>query len=465
MSGTLRALVAGVAAAAAALVPAPAIAGSLDLVGYDALSARGLNSTIAISKGYAYIGSFGDSSRPGAGVSVLSLAEPAAPRVVGLLPARAGQGSTEVRAWPRRDLLIVLAPRCDPFCTDPGTARPQLLFYDIAGARAADPGLIASVELPADPEELFLWQDPRRPNRALLYVTTVTPGAPNILAYDVSGARAGSVRLVDDWTLPLSAGANGLHTMSVSADGRVGYAAAFDAGYFLVSTSQLARRSIGAHLHLLTPLRRRVRYPGVNGHSAIELPGSDFALISDEIYACPWGWARVLDAADPRRLRIVGQMRVPPYNDPMLCRASNPRDAALLASTANRTFSAHDLTATCDLMLASWFGSGVQAFSVSRPGRPRPVASFIPAPLSTVQAEDPLLLGVEMHSHPTINGGLIYVVDIRSGLFVLRYRGPHRRQVSRAGYLAGNSNLSGGLRSLPPGERRCGRSRSSSGRR
>jgi hypothetical protein len=466
MSGTMRALVTtGVAAAAAALGPAPAVAGSLDLVGYNPLEARGLNSTIAISKGHAYVGSFGDSSRPDAGVGILSLANPTAPQAVGLLPARPGQGSTEVRAWPRRDLLIVLAPRCDPFCADPGAARPQLLFYDIAGVRATDPALLGSVELPADPEELYLWQDPRRPNRALLYVTTVVPGAPNILAYDLSGARAAGVRLVDDWTLPPSAGANGVHTLSVSADGRVGYAAAFDAGYFLLSTKQLAKRSAGAEMHLLTPLRRRIRYPGVNGHSAIELPGSRLALISDEIYGCPWGWARVLDVADLMRPRVIAQMRVPPYNEPSLCRASNSRDAALLASTANQTFSAHDLTATCDLMLASWYGSGLQAFSLAKPRRPRRTAAFIPTPLSTVQAEDPLLLGVEMHSHPTISGGLIYVVDIRSGLFVLRYRGPHQRQVSRTGYLAGNSNLSRGLKSLPSGGRRCGRTRSSSGHR
>jgi hypothetical protein len=203
----------------------------------------------------------------------------------------------------------------------------------------------------------------------------------------------------------------------------------------------------------------------VNAHSAIELPGSDYALISDEIYSCPWGWARVLDVSDPKRPEVAAQMRVPPYNTPALCRGSTPGDAALLASTANRTFSAHDLTATCELMLASWFGSGVQVFSLGRPRRPRRVAGFIPTPLSSVKAEDPQLLGVEMHSHPTISGGLIYVVDIRNGLFVLRYRGRHARQLARAGYLAGNSNLSGGSKSLPPGERRCGRSRSSSGHR
>ena len=128
---------------------------------------------------------------------------------------------------------------------------------------------------------------------------------------------------------------------------------------------------------------------------------------------------------------------------------STPDQAALLASTENQIFSAHDETATCGLVLASWYGSGLQAFA-RKGGRSAPrVSSFVPTPLSSVQAENPDILGVTMHSQPMISGGLIYVVDIRNGLYVLSYRGPHHREVSGAGYLSGNSNLTQGGRSLP----------------
>ncbi|HEV2061844.1 MAG TPA: hypothetical protein VGR12_03245, partial [Solirubrobacteraceae bacterium] len=47
---------------------------------------------------------------------------------------------------------------------------------------------------------------------------------------------------------------------------------------------------------------------------------------------------------------------------------------------------------------------------------------------------------VVMWSFPVIKDGLVYVVDLRNGLYVLRYRGPHEREVARAQFLDGNSN-------------------------
>ena len=40
-----------------------------------------------------------------------------------------------------------------------------------------------------------------------------------------------------------------------------------------------------------------------------------------------------------------------------------------------------------------------------------------------------------------IRNGLIYVIDIRNGLFILRYTGPHAGEVSNIHFLEGNSNL------------------------
>jgi hypothetical protein len=39
-----------------------------------------------------------------------------------------------------------------------------------------------------------------------------------------------------------------------------------------------------------------------------------------------------------------------------------------------------------------------------------------------------------MWSYPIIKG-LIYVVDIRNGLYILRYTGPHASEVARVRYL------------------------------
>ena len=47
---------------------------------------------------------------------------------------------------------------------------------------------------------------------------------------------------------------------------------------------------------------------------------------------------------------------------------------------------------------------------------------------------------VVMWSYPVIKDGLIYVTDIRNGLYVLRYEGPFEDEVNRIGFLEGNSN-------------------------
>ena len=66
-----------------------------------------------------------------------------------------------------------------------------------------------------------------------------------------------------------------------------------------------------------------------------------------------------------------------------------------------------------------------------------------PEPLATVTNEDPGLGGdpVEMWSYPVIKDGLIYVIDVRNGLYILRYRGHHEEQVTEETFLEGNSNL------------------------
>ena len=46
-----------------------------------------------------------------------------------------------------------------------------------------------------------------------------------------------------------------------------------------------------------------------------------------------------------------------------------------------------------------------------------------------------------MWSYPIIRNGVIYVIDVRNGLFILRYTGPHAEEVQQINYFEGNSNL------------------------
>lgn len=59
--------------------------------------------------------------------------------------------------------------------------------------------------------------------------------------------------------------------------------------------------------------------------------------------------------------------------------------------------------------------------------------------------EDPALSRgpnkVVVWSYPIVADGLVYVVDIRNGLYILRYDGPNTGDIANLRFLEGNSNL------------------------
>ncbi len=77
-----------------------------------------------------------------------------------------------------------------------------------------------------------------------------------------------------------------------------------------------------------------------------------------------------------------------------------------------------------------------------------------PLSFQTVATEDPALSKginkVVMWSDPIIRHGLIYVIDIRNGLYVLRYTGAGAQTVNHIGFYEGNSNLGAAIRLANP---------------
>ena len=100
---------------------------------------------------------------------------------------------------------------------------------------------------------------------------------------------------------------------------------------------------------------------------------------------------------------------------------------------------------TPHLAFVAWHSNGLQAVDISEPTNPTRAGVFVPEAPPTVATEDRALSRgtnkVVMRSYPIIKDGLIYVVDIRNGLYILRYTGPHADEVSDIEFLEGNSNL------------------------
>jgi hypothetical protein len=92
----------------------------------------------------------------------------------------------------------------------------------------------------------------------------------------------------------------------------------------------------------------------------------------------------------------------------------------------------------------------LQAINIADPRRPSQAGWFSPAPLASVATEDPALSRgpnkVVFWSYPIIKDGLIYVIDVRNGLYILHYTGFQNHVVSNIGFLEGNSNLGEAVR-------------------
>ncbi len=196
------------------------------------------------------------------------------------------------------------------------------------------------------------------------------------------------------------------------------------------------------------------------GHSAVPVPGRPYVLTTDEIYGtftdptfgCPWGWVHMISVTDPAHPQIAGEYKIT-QDTRAFC--GSPADTS--ATEQFTSFSSHNPTVLPDLALVDWHSGGLQAINIADPARPAQAGWFSPTPLASVATEDPALSRgpdkVVLWSYPIIRNGLIYVIDIRNGLYILRYTGPHAGQVQDIHFLEGNSNLGDAVRLARPGDR------------
>ena len=457
--------------ATAAGAPSAEKAGSLTQVGHEPLMSRGMNAAMAIHGDYAYIGSRTDGGhlgQPHGGILVVDVSDPSDPELLGPpFDAKPGESSRELRVWRSQDILIVLNTNCGVgatlhHCTQPSIS--NMRFYDISGANATQPRLL--VRFDVDAHEFFLWQDPGDPERALVFAGNAgstcgtrggSPSCP-LAVWDISPVRNGGSPTtlfsgLHGYTrfpaapAPVQKPTGGLHSLTVSNDGTRAYFALLNGGFAVVDVSDFAAGTASPQPRPITLNEARPTWSGPGAHSAVKLWGRDWVWVSDEVYGtatgsghgCPWGWARMIDISDPRAPKVAGEYRLP-ENDLSTCAAWNP---------PRTSYSAHNPTLTPHIAFTTWHSGGFQAVSVQRAHRPTQLAEFFPEPLPAVLLEDPRLSSdpdtgrhekVVMWSYPIVRDGLIYVIDLRNGLYVLKYKGDFQKEVDKITFLEGNSN-------------------------
>lgn len=456
---------------------------SITQVGHEPLMNRGMNAAAAIHGDYAYIGSRTDGGHEGmphGGIMVVDIDDPDDPELLGPpLYAAPGESSRELRVWRSQDILIVLNTNCGVgdelhHCTQPSIS--NIRFYDIGGRRdARTPRLLNQFNV--NTHEFFLWEDPKNPRRALIFAGSAgstcgtSGGSPTcpFTVWDISPVGRGEAPVtlfsgLHGYTRfppvpdPVQKPTGGLHSLSVSNDGTRTFFALLTGGFAVVDTSDFA---FGRPMPQPRPITRNDARPvwaGPGAHSALKLWNTDWAYVSDEVYGtatggghgCPWGWARMVDISDPTVPTVEAEFRLP-ENDPSTCAWNPPRTS----------YSAHNPTHTPNIVFTTWHSGGFQAISVDDPRNPYQLAEFFPDPLDEVMLEDPRLSSdldtgrnekVVMWSYPIIKDGLIYVIDLRNGLYVLKYKGKFEREVKNIRFLEGNSNQGDALCFEPVGK-------------
>ncbi|MCA1824234.1 MAG: LVIVD repeat-containing protein [Mycobacteriales bacterium] len=413
------------------------------LVGHTTLANRGENSPIAVAGKCVYVGD----RYAHFGVAIVDVSNPRKPRQVGKIPPVSGATQREMRADAGLGVLVVMSYSLSGVGSTKGN---DFKIYDIS-KDCTKPRLASTYDFGArSPHEFFLWKDRAHPGRALLY-TTMTIYAPDLQVIDITDIAAPKLVAVydsatDGVVKPLDAfNSDGgyLHSISVSDDGTRAYMGTWDYGFYVADTSTLAQGLPGG---AVVPRGAPLMYDG-NVHGAVKVPGKNFAVLVDEGYAgvvdpylgtggCPFGWLHMADISNEALPTLTGGEYKLPEND---CDR---------AKALNGTFTSHNQTVFPNIVLMAYYGGGLRAVDISNPAAPREAGVFVPKPTFEPDVRDtrlyfggnkaPQWTGA-MWSYPVVQNGLIYVVDIDLGLYILRYTGPRAAEVARAPFVEGNS--------------------------
>jgi hypothetical protein len=441
----------------------PGTSKNVQLVGQNPLFGRGMNAAAANYNNFLYVGNrtdgsmrcgFGDPRRvngldtcphPHPGILIVDINNPANPTVVGEIPAplnTAGQPvgitSREVRVWPQKKLLMTMNFRCSSLLHACPKTNDTTSPFDIKFFSLKDPVHpqfmshyvpTSSAGVQVKPHEMFLWEDPNNQDRALLFLSTRTLS----MVLDTSQVAAGVpnpqlVLLTDPTNRPVWL-QDPLDPAAVPGEFPGGCAS--QRVVFGILSSQNCP----------------------NSHSAVKVPSRNLALTTDEVYGtltflnqgCQWGWARLIDVSDPAHPFITGEYAID-EDSPSFCTGTGFDDPV---TEFTRSYSSHNPTLTQNLALIDWHSGGLQIIDTSNPTNPVQAGFYVPDPPAAVANEDPgLSQGTASRnnktlfwSYPIIRNGLIYTIDVRNGLFVFRYTGPHADEVNGIQFLEGNSNL------------------------
>lgn len=473
--------------------PSEDVLKGLDLVGRTDLAlpgkkALGNHGGLALIDDCAFVGRWHD-YRGRNPIVIVDIADPAAPHAVGTVPGSTQTGGVtrEIRGVQVGDTKLLIAMIFGQ--STPNRVNNHLLFYGFPDQDCTKPSLLGSFDMRAfRGHEFFVWVDPSpavgATPRVLVYVTAPV-GVPNVMIVDASNSASPTLIGAYDAAQPLAsldepAGTylgNYAHSISVSPDGTEAYLSYWDGGVFTLDASAVAAAggTLMAKGAMSIPFRHRDGEFG-NIHSAVPITGTDHLVLGHEIYGstdgCPYGAMRIIDKGSlDESPSILGDFKLD-ANEKTSCVDMPGAPTPILPGGAPKqtvdarnslgqlidgSFSMHNQTAVGTFVLASWYGAGLRIVDVSNPPLAEEVAFFVPKPnddapsfLDGPETSAPIwgAFGtssddwyVAMWSYPIVRDGLIYVSDMRNGLYILRPKAgtPLEAALSATAFAEGNS--------------------------
>ncbi len=414
----------------------------------------GFNADVSLHDGYAYVGSWG---RPGIctgnGVRIVDVTDPAAPSLVGRLAGGEFPGTYSETAWVGAvetaaftgDLAVVAVRLCDN--TEPGRIGGEfrgLALYDITDPTLPVPlGTLHSGERTQGVHEVEVVQ---HPDGRLLAVATVLqsnlhhPGAMGDLRIvDVSDPAA-PLQLADwDFRRDAPIGVRDVlgerhheelhaHSVFIGEDPTLVHVGHWDAGTVVLDISRPAVPTFvasagydydeagNAHSSLLTPEGLLVQ-----NHEDLDPAPEEEGGVGE------WGFQRIVDLQrdEPTVATFAPEMAVPGADGEI---------------GLDGFYSVHDAVYADGAEFVSWYSAGLRIVDLRNPAGPTEVGSFVPPPavdrMGWWVAPDgtaaiPLVWGV------ALDRDLVYVSDINSGLWIVRFDDPRTFAVDPVAELVG----------------------------
>ncbi|HTD48468.1 MAG TPA: hypothetical protein VK881_14470 [bacterium] len=412
---------------------------NVGLVGHNSVLNRGLNGNLAWVDDCAYVSAFYGGTHPYAGLAVVSVTDPANPRLVQIFPGTPGTREGQVEGSQTSRMLVVMTfSDYTAFGDLPG---PNLLeFYQAPVGDCSHPVRVGTYDFgPIVPHEFRIWGDKifvtnfgGFPGPSLMVIDAHDMANPQLLTtWDLSDEPGMPTSIAHDLDIlgadDALAGDGSRAYVNVQLSQPIAWPPTRN-GLVILDTSEVVQAKPNPVLRRVGPVLTWSLECCLSHSAAIvSIAGRRYILAMDETFRtdfCPWGSARIIDVQDETQPVQVSTFSLQ-VQDPANC----PQ-----ALGDNAIYSAHYLGVddpnNAKLAFFTWYSSGLRVVDISNPAAPREVGYFNPGASPNTLFFDTSLTHMFNRnvdyaiSYVRFYQGNIWFTSVYGGFWVVQYQPP-----------------------------------------